>query len=105
MAETLPEFEDARSLVAWLAEQRNDLEAPAIGIAPAIGDCLAALKASDDCLLARMSGSGATCFGLYPDHDKAAAAARSIAAERPEWWVSAGHLGDWSARAMPKLSS
>jgi 4-diphosphocytidyl-2-C-methyl-D-erythritol kinase len=68
---------------------RNDLEAPAIGLVPEIADVLAAL--SDACI-ARMSGSGATCFGFYEDGAQMAAAAERIAAARPGWWVSQTRL-------------
>jgi 4-diphosphocytidyl-2-C-methyl-D-erythritol kinase len=78
---------DARRLAALLARRRNDLTDAARGIAPAIDDVLAALQASPGCLLARLSGSGATCFGLYPDEAAACAAAAQIAAARPDWWA------------------
>lgn len=65
----------------------NDLEAPAIGLQPAIGLVLARLRASAGCSLARMSGSGATCFGLFENDGDARAAAVQIAAEQPGWWV------------------
>ncbi len=73
----------------WIAAQRNDLEAPARAGQPVIGDVLSALG---DALLARMSGSGATCFGLYPDAGAAQAAAERIAAAHPDWWVVATEL-------------
>lgn len=76
-----------RDTAAWLACLRNDLEAPARAVEPVIGTVLAALAALPDCLLARMSGSGATCFALFPDAVSASAAARQIATARPEWWV------------------
>lgn len=75
--------------IAWLAQQRNDLQAPAIGLQPVIADVLAALG---DAGLARMSGSGATCFGLYPDHADAQAAADRIARDHPQWWVAPTRL-------------
>lgn len=78
----------AADLADWLAGTRNDLQAPAISIAPVIGDCLAALDAAG-AGLARMSGSGATCFGLFTDAGAARAAAARIAAARPGWWVRA----------------
>ena len=82
---SLPKGIDA-DWIGWLLEQRNDLQAAAVSIAPVIGDALAVL---DDALLARMSGSGATCFGIYPDMAAAEAAADRIAADRPDWWVTA----------------
>lgn len=70
-----------------LMQARNDLQPPAIALVPAIADCLAALRADADCRLARMSGSGATVFGLFDDCRQAARAARVIKARRPDWWV------------------
>ena len=71
---------------------RNDLEAPAIAAAPVIGDVLAKLRAAHGVGLARMSGSGATCFALFADDGTAADAARDIAAARPGWWMKATRL-------------
>ncbi len=81
-------------LATALGQRRNDLEAPARRLVPVIADVLAALDAAPDCLLARMSGSGATCFGLFADLDQARAAKHSIAAARPEWWCAATALFD-----------
>ena len=103
MPETLPGFPDAAALIDWLATQRNDLEAPALSLAPAIGDVLEALRGTRGCGLARMSGSGATCFGLYPDRAKATAAGEAIRAARPDWWVAGGILGSQFERSMPKF--
>lgn len=84
MPDVIPDFADVTAAADWLAGQRNDLSAPAREIAPVIDDVLAVL---DDALLARMSGSGATCFGLYPDIETAQQTALRIAAKRPDWWV------------------
>jgi 4-diphosphocytidyl-2-C-methyl-D-erythritol kinase len=100
MPEVLPGFADAAELAAWLGQQRNDLEAPAIRIQPVVATVLAALEATG-ALLGRMSGSGATCFGLYTDPDAAARAAVRLRAERPGWWVAEAMLGDQTARAVP----
>ena len=81
------------AFVAALAKERNDLEAPAIELEPAIADVLAVLQALPDCRLARMSGSGATCFGLFPTNAAAAAAARTLRVGYPQWWVRATVLG------------
>jgi 4-diphosphocytidyl-2-C-methyl-D-erythritol kinase len=78
-----------QELLAALVRSRNDLEAPAIAIAPAIAEALAALRASGNCRLARMSGSGATVFGLYDDCRSAAVARRAVLAAHPAWWVKA----------------
>lgn len=77
------------AVIAALKCRRNDLEAPALRIQPVIGDVLAALRAAKDCALARMSGSGATCFGLFASTEAAQAAARQIEAAHPAWWVRA----------------
>lgn len=75
------------SLIAALAASGNDLEAPARAVAPIIGEVLAALSAASSCRLARMSGSGATCFALFDDCRASAAAAKLLAHDRPDWWV------------------
>ncbi|GLQ35857.1 4-diphosphocytidyl-2-C-methyl-D-erythritol kinase [Amylibacter marinus] len=79
--------------VAWIAQQRNDLEQAATDIVPRIADVLATLHGSG-AELARMSGSGASCFGLYPSIDAAEMAAMEISKRQPNWWVRAGVLGD-----------
>ncbi|MBM1310578.1 4-(cytidine 5'-diphospho)-2-C-methyl-D-erythritol kinase [Sulfitobacter mediterraneus] len=81
------DFSTAEEVVAFLQDQRNDLEAPAQSVAPVITSVLTALKALPQCRLARMSGSGATCFALMDTAQDAASAAQTIAAARPEWWV------------------
>ena len=70
---------------------RNDLETPALALCPAIGDVLAALRATAP-WCARMSGSGATCFALYDDAAARDCAAAAITAARPGWWLLAGAL-------------
>ncbi|GAB0119103.1 4-(cytidine 5'-diphospho)-2-C-methyl-D-erythritol kinase [Acidisoma sp. 7E03] len=75
---------------AVLAASGNDLEAAAIGITPAIGTVLQAIGAQPGCLLARMSGSGATCFGLFATEAAARAAAADL--RRPGWWIWGGGL-------------
>ncbi len=73
----------------WLRRQRNDLEEPAIAVAPVIRDVLSALQDTAGCQIARMSGSGATCFGLFFDERDARAAAEAIETAHPDWWVAA----------------
>lgn len=85
----IPAFREAGGLFAWLSTRRNDLEAPAVAVAPAIGHVLAALRSQDGCGLARMSGSGATCFGLFEGEAAALAAADALRATEPGWWVAA----------------
>lgn len=77
------------AFLSWLADQRNDLEAPAIATAPVIRDVLAALRRANGCRLARMSGSGATCFGIFESDAQAREAAAQIAAAQPDWWAQA----------------
>ncbi|HEX9906532.1 MAG TPA: 4-(cytidine 5'-diphospho)-2-C-methyl-D-erythritol kinase [Propylenella sp.] len=79
----------AAEAAAWLGDCRNDLEAPALALAPEIGDVLHALRGSSGCLLARMSGSGSACFGLYGERSAAEAAAAAIRRRRPDWWIAA----------------
>ncbi|AOO80956.1 4-(cytidine 5'-diphospho)-2-C-methyl-D-erythritol kinase [Bosea vaviloviae] len=74
-------------LIAALAESGNDLEAPARRVAPVLGEVLAVLAALPGCRLARMSGSGATCFALFDDCRASAAAAKALQKSRPGWWV------------------
>jgi len=82
----------AAALAAALRERRNDLEPPARTLCPIIGEVLAALAAQPGCLLARMSGSGASCFGLFAAAAAAAAAANSLASARPDWWIAAAPI-------------
>jgi 4-diphosphocytidyl-2-C-methyl-D-erythritol kinase len=87
--------EQGASISDWikvLSRVGNDLEAPAMRIQPAISGVLSALRASHSALLARMSGSGATCFAIYANAADAQAAARTIGADHPAWWVHAGTL-------------
>lgn len=97
MAEPLPIWPDARSLADWLKSQRNDLEQPATAIAPVVGDVLAGLAAQPGALIARMSGSGATCFALFETAAAAKAAAVTIAAAQPKWWSESGPVYTGSA--------
>ena len=86
---SLPEtWPDAAAMAATLAALSNDLETPALAAAPVIGTVLDALRGIPDCLLARMSGSGATCFGLFRSAAAATAAAAALA--RPGWWCWGG---------------
>jgi len=80
-------FKTMGEFVNYLADARNDLEAPAGALCPVIGEQLEAL-AGTRALLARMSGSGATCFGIYPDAVSAQAAAHTIAEQHPNWWLA-----------------
>ena len=99
----LPQARDVPGVINWLSEQRNDLEPAALDEAPAIADVLALLRTSPGCGLARVSGSGATCFGLFDDERLAREAEVRIAALRPEWWLASGQLGDQSELASPRV--
>jgi 4-diphosphocytidyl-2-C-methyl-D-erythritol kinase len=81
------------ALVDEIARGRNDLEGAAIELEPAIADALAVLRNLPGCRLARMSGSGATCFGLFDSMDAARGAARRLRVGYPDWWVRATALG------------
>ncbi|WP_340647123.1 4-(cytidine 5'-diphospho)-2-C-methyl-D-erythritol kinase [Phenylobacterium sp.] len=86
-------FESVEELAGWLATMRNDLEAPAVALAPAIGDVLATLADEPEALIARMSGSGATCFALCQSEVEAETLAERIMAMKPDWWVQRCRLG------------
>ena len=93
MGNTLPDrFADAADLARWLQGQRNDLEAAAIAVVPPVQRTLQALRASPGCLLARMSGSGATCFGLFATPADASTSAALLARAEPGWWVAKAPL-------------
>jgi 4-diphosphocytidyl-2-C-methyl-D-erythritol kinase len=88
----LPEGFDLTEFAEWLSRTRNDLQLPALQICPPIGDALLALAETAP-LLTRMSGSGATCYGLFPNADLAAKAAHIIAARYSNWWVKPATAG------------
>lgn len=89
MPADLPHWPDVYALADWLRGQRNDLEAPARALAPVISQVLRALAENPDCALARMSGSGATCFGIFPTEQAASTAAQIVQERHPDWWVVA----------------
>ena len=78
---------DLPSVIDWLAVQRNDLQAPAVTLTPAIGAALSATAALPGARITRMSGSGATVFALFDTAAAAEAAGRALAALQPAWWV------------------
>lgn len=90
--ETERTFTSAASLADALSECGNDLTLPASGILPEICDVLNALAREEGCLMARMSGSGATCFGIYDTSEQADRAAHAIAIRNPEWWISPTYI-------------
>jgi len=90
----LPErFEDVIETAAVLATCRNDLEEPAVALQPAIGEVLETLRGEPETLLARMSGSGATCFALCAGDIEAEGLAERLQSMRPDWWVRRCRLG------------
>jgi len=81
-------FRDWNALIARLETMHNDLEEPAASIAPEIREAIDAICRDPAALIARMSGSGATCFGIYGDMESAAASADIIRRAHPKWWVT-----------------
>ncbi len=89
MVPTTPQsWPNAEVMAADLKRYGNDLEPPALSLCPEIGDALTALRLEAGCLLAQMSGSGATCFGIFSDSSSAIAAAERL--KRLSWWVWGG---------------
>jgi 4-diphosphocytidyl-2-C-methyl-D-erythritol kinase len=85
----------AVAFCTWLdAHSRNDLVPPAREVAPILSDVQAALDDTPNCLLARMSGSGGTHFGLYASLEAAQTAAESLCGAHPFWWIEAGRVLD-----------
>jgi len=88
---------DARAVADILTQRRNDLTGAARALAPEVGQVLDALARAPDTLLARMTGSGATCFGLYGAAGHAESAAQTLAGDHPGWWVQAAALAPAAA--------
>lgn len=101
-AHYLGEFHDAQTLphdlqrfddfILFLCNRSNDLYSAACDIVPEIKNIVASLDGYKGCALARMSGSGSTCFGLFEDEVDARNAAKEIAADNPDWWIKCGYL-------------
>ena len=91
-----PVLTSVQEVAAFLATTRNDLEPPAVALAPPIGETLDLLKSRDETLFARMSGSGATCFALCADPAARDSLARSVSALRPDWWVKPCRLAGFA---------
>lgn len=85
-------FADVRELADWLAAQRNDLEAPAVALQPVIGIVLERLRSMPTCLFSAMSGSGATCFGLFANQPEALSGAERLRGVGNPWWVAVGEV-------------
>ncbi|PIE12941.1 MAG: 4-(cytidine 5'-diphospho)-2-C-methyl-D-erythritol kinase [Rhodobacterales bacterium] len=86
MPDRIPGFDTVEECAAWLRNQRNDLEPPAMALVPEVAAVCERLRAHG-ALLARMSGSGATCFGLFPTAQKAREAATTLREHHPRWWA------------------
>lgn len=86
-------FESVEEVAGWLSLMRNDLEAAAVEVAPAIGDVLNVLRGEPESLVAQMSGSGATCFALCASDIEAEQLAEGLERLRPDWWVRRCRLG------------
>lgn len=85
----IPSSAETLEWIAWLQEgTRNDLQTPANALAPEIADVLKAIDSTEP-LLTRMTGSGATCLGIFEDRAKAEAAARRLLHDHPDWWITA----------------
>lgn len=81
---------DQDNFFKWIASQRNDLQSPACAAEPIIETVLHAISKTQGARVTRMSGSGATCFGIFSDHAECHAAHEQIASEHPEWWTAIG---------------
>jgi len=86
-------FESAAELAGWLGAQRNDLQAAAIAVAPEVGAVMETLADEPETLLARVSGSGGTCFALCASDIEAESLAERLEAMVPNWWVKRCRLG------------
>ncbi|WP_113912485.1 4-(cytidine 5'-diphospho)-2-C-methyl-D-erythritol kinase [Roseovarius dicentrarchi] len=92
MPDPIPSGVDAATFIEWLKAQRNDLQDAAIACEPVIEQVFSTLEVTPGCMLARMSGSGGTCFGIYADAETAASAAGRLQESHPGWWVVATRL-------------
>ena len=91
MPSSLPDHGD---LWMQILQSDNDLQSPAIKIEPIIGDVLREIASQNGCQIARMSGSGATCFGIFENRGHASAAKARILVNNPDWWVTTCRIGD-----------
>ncbi|MCX7558810.1 4-(cytidine 5'-diphospho)-2-C-methyl-D-erythritol kinase [Sulfitobacter sp. F26204] len=92
MPQDIPAFETSVGFIEWLRQQRNDLKPAAIVIAPEIAGVLAQMEQCRQIALARMSGSGSTCFGLCQSREDAVASEILLAERHPDWWIRACRL-------------
>lgn len=89
----IPDFTNADILIKFLQEQENHLYPPAQKLVPEIDNVIRLLSSQNDCSLARMSGSGSCCFGLFDTQEKADDTARIIKEQNPDWWIKSGMIG------------
>lgn len=89
-----PKFSTLSAFIEFLKLQKNDMQDAACHHIAEIHEILKSLENQDQCLLSRMSGSGATCFGLFPDENTAAQAMQSLQKEYPKFWIQSGMIGD-----------
>ncbi|MBO6896177.1 MAG: 4-(cytidine 5'-diphospho)-2-C-methyl-D-erythritol kinase [Shimia sp.] len=95
MTEPFPDWSDFDGTIFWLSEQRNDMQGAAIELQPVIGQVLAELNQTAGCALARMSGSGATCFAIYKTASERDAALEGLRRQHPGWWsVATQRVGE-----------
>ncbi len=87
MTDMWPTSASSEAQIAWLLQQRNDLQTPAIAAQPIIGHVLEELNQTKGCLIARMSGSGATCFAIMENEISRDAAVSLLKTKHPNWWV------------------
>jgi 4-diphosphocytidyl-2-C-methyl-D-erythritol kinase len=98
---TLPDpFETCAQMISLLNTTENDLYRPACSINPAIAEVITAIEQTTACLLARMSGSGSSCFGLYAHEKEALQAAEKLRKQHPDWWIQSTWLGP---EKIPKM--
>lgn len=89
MSHPFPEWSDFDSTIEWLSEQRNDMQEAAVSLQPVIAQVLVELSQTKGCALARMSGSGATCFAIYTTASERDAALEALRLQHPGWWCVA----------------
>ena len=82
-----PALGSKNDIISWIRDQRNDLEPPALQLCPEIKDILSRLQDQEGCLVARMSGSGGTCFGIFQTAEQVSVAAKTIKQLEPGWWI------------------
>lgn len=90
----IPKINDIEALIEFLSTQKNDLQETSVKIAPVLQVILNILSDEPNCRLARVSGSGATCFGIFNDEHSAALSARAISSRFKEWWLKPTQLSN-----------